>query len=346
MRMGYSFWGFLGSGVVDTPDGSRSYRRRFIDGLSAAGHEVVFLQSNRDLTEAGLDLRGRYRWDDGFPELDAVVFEWRWPLPGRNTTPCGSSGHTCDLHRQQDLLMRYTLEDGAPTLVWDLDRQLLAEDPIRDVPNVAVCEFGITPGPGVHTLLCPVSDQLLEAADPAVLAGMRRPVPLVYVGNQYDRDEAFDRYFAPAAARFPHLVAGKWPHTSRWPWVNFTGRVPFGQVEAIHQSAVATVLLLPDRYMAVGHMSSRLYESLLAGCLPLTPAEIAHADTFTPPVIHVRGGADVVERLEWLNGIAGSREHAELIAACLPLLDRSRTSRQVATACQLLAQLAKRPDRS
>jgi hypothetical protein len=43
--------------VVDTPDGSRSYRRPFIDGLTAAGHEVVLLQTNRDLVEAGLDLR-------------------------------------------------------------------------------------------------------------------------------------------------------------------------------------------------------------------------------------------------------------------------------------------------
>ena len=65
MRVGYSCWGFLGPGVVDTPDGSRSYRRSFIDGLIAVGQEIVLLQANRDLIEAGHDLRDNYRWDGG-----------------------------------------------------------------------------------------------------------------------------------------------------------------------------------------------------------------------------------------------------------------------------------------
>ena len=56
---------------------------------------------------------------------------------------------------------------------------------------------------------------------------MPRPLPLVYVGNQYDRDEAFGAFFAPAAARFEHRVAGKWTRTADWPHVNFTGRCPF-----------------------------------------------------------------------------------------------------------------------
>lgn len=339
VRIGYSHWGFLGAGVVDTPDGSRSYRRSFIDGLMAAGHEVVLLQANRDLVEAGMDLRDRYRWSGRLPPLDAVIFEWRWPLPGRNTTPCGSLGHTCDLHRQDELVAHYTAGLGVPTLLWDLDRQLPADDPIREAPNVVVCEFSLSTGSGVRTLMCPVPDELLDRADPLELARTRRPVPLVYVGNQYDRDEAFERYFVPAAARFRHRVAGKWPRTERWPAVRFTGRAPFGEVEVIHRSAVATVLLLPERYSTVGHMSSRLFEALLAGCLPITPADIAHADRFTPPVLHVRDGAEVIERLTWLTGIAGSDEHAALIASCLPLLDQSRASRQVAVACRLLNQL-------
>ncbi|QSB12973.1 hypothetical protein JQS43_15035 [Natronosporangium hydrolyticum] len=342
MRIGYSCWGFLGPGVMDTPDGSRSYRRSFIDGLIAAGQEIVLLQANRDLEEAGLDLRDRYRWDGKLPELDAIIFEWRWPLPGRNTTPCGSPGHTCDLHRQDQLVEHYTIRFGLPTLLWDLDRQLAVDDPIRSLPNVAVCEFGISPGPGVHTLLCPVPDELLDRVDPVALARADRPVPLVYVGNQYDRDEAFNQYFAPAAARLSHRVAGKWPRTERWPGLNFTGRAPFSEVESIHHGAVATVLLLPERYAAVGHMSSRWFEALLAGCLPITPADIAHAERFTPPALHVRDSDEVVERLGWFTGVAGSREHGELIASCLPFLDQSRTSRQVARACQLLENLSNR----
>ncbi|HUZ24336.1 MAG TPA: hypothetical protein VMV07_11305 [Streptosporangiaceae bacterium] len=52
MRIGYSFWGFLGPGIIGTPDGGRSHRRTLIDGIISAGYEIVFLQANRDLAEA------------------------------------------------------------------------------------------------------------------------------------------------------------------------------------------------------------------------------------------------------------------------------------------------------
>lgn len=335
MRIGYSMWGFLGEGIVDTPDGSRACRRPFVDGLVLAGNEVVFLQANRDLDEAGLDLRGCYLWDEGFPDLDALILEWRWPLPGRNTTACGSAGHTCDLHRQADLLSYYT-RSGLPTLVWDLDRQQPPDDPLRSLGNVTVGEFALTPSPGAVSLYCPVPDALLDVADPGQLAAAERPVPLVYVGNQYDRDEAFARYFAPAAAVVAHRVAGKWPRSQAWPHVNFTGRCGFAEVELTHRAALATVLLLPERYVAVGHMTSRWSEALLAGCLPLAPAEILGIDTYAPRALQVAGGQDVIATLAWLRRIAGSAGHTDLIATCLARLEPFRCSAQVAMAIRIL----------
>jgi hypothetical protein len=45
VRIGYSFWGFLGNGITDTPDGGRSSRRRpSVDALAARRHDIVFLQ--------------------------------------------------------------------------------------------------------------------------------------------------------------------------------------------------------------------------------------------------------------------------------------------------------------
>jgi hypothetical protein len=72
VRIGYSFWGFLGPGITDTPDGGRSHRRALIDGILAAGYQVVFLQANRDLREAGQDLTGHYAWDAGLPAIDVL----------------------------------------------------------------------------------------------------------------------------------------------------------------------------------------------------------------------------------------------------------------------------------
>jgi hypothetical protein len=339
MRIGYSMWGFLGDGIVDTPDGSRAYRRPFIDGLISAGHEIVLLQINRDLYEAGDDLRDNYRWHLGFPDLDALIFEWRWPLPGRNTTLCGTVGHTCDLHRQTELFDQYTAS-GTPTLVWDLDRQLPPDDPRRGLTNLVVGEFALQPTPGAASLLCPVFDVLLDAADPQHLAAAERPMSLVYVWNQYDRDEAFDRYFAPAAATVAHRVAGKWPRAQAWPHVTFTGRCGFAEVERIHRAALATVLLLPERYATVGHMTSRWFEALLAGCLPLAPTQIHGVDAYAPLELRVNDGHEVADRLAWLESIAGSGDHAALIAACLGYLEPFRCSAQVATAVKLLEGLS------
>lgn len=324
MRIGYSFWGFLGPGITDTPDGGRFWRRPIVDELLDSGNEVVLLQTDRDRQEAGQSLP--YEWDTGLPELDVLMCEWRWPLPGRNITPCGSPGHTCDLHRQDDLITGYTIGAQIPTLIWDTDRRLSQLSPLRELRHVTVCEPGLLPPKGTISLPHPVPDHLLNAADAAALAARSRGLRLAYVGNQYDRDQDFDTFFAPAAARFPHQVAGKWTETGRWPWVNFTGRCAYPQTRTAYLTALTTILLNPARYSRVAHISQRLYEAVLAGCLPLTPTTLACADAYTPPVLHVSDGAEVIERIEWARGIAGSREHADLIEACLSPLKPFRLS--------------------
>ncbi|WP_236242340.1 hypothetical protein [Streptomyces sp. CC228A] len=329
MRIGYSFWGFLGNGITDTPDGGRSHRRPLVDALLGGGHEVIFLQANRDLIEAGDDLGNAYTFHGGTPDIDVLFLEWRWAINGRNTTPCGTEGHTCDLHRQAELVTRYTVRRKTPTVVWDKDRQLRPDSMWRGAHRTAVCEAALEPTPGAHRLLFPVDDRLLAEADPLALAKKPRDLALGYVGNQYDRDDHFDRFFAPAAARFDHLVGGKWTKTSRWPHVRFLGRLPFPAVHAVYGRSLATILMLPERYAAVGQMTQRIFEAVLAGCLPLAPADIRHVDQFVPAELIVRSGQEVFERLSYLQRIAGTQQHADLIAACLDRLDLFRLSRQV-----------------
>jgi hypothetical protein len=148
MKVGYSFWGFLGDGVADSSDSVRHHRRDLVYGLVEAGHEIVFLQTDRDLTDAGERLDGPYRWDVGLPELDILLLEWRWPIAGRNTTWCGAAGHECDLHRQRDLVDHYTWKHGLRTIIWDTNRRLDAYDPLRALPTVTVCEWVFPPTPG------------------------------------------------------------------------------------------------------------------------------------------------------------------------------------------------------
>ncbi|MFL6124237.1 hypothetical protein [Actinophytocola sp.] len=302
-----------------------------IDGLRSRGHDIVFLQHDRDRTEAGLDLSHDYTWDDCFPEIDALFLEWRWPIPGRNTTACGTAGHTCDLHRQQLLLSHYTQCHGTPTIVWDKDRKLPSSDPLRQIDHVVVCEAALSPTPGAVRLLFPVADEALATADPVALAAAPRPRSLAYVGNQYDRDEAFDSFFAPAAAAVDHVVAGKWTATDSWPHVRFVGRIPFTQVREVYGSALATILLVPSRYAQAGQMTQRLPEAVLTGCLPLCPTTINHADKLVPPKLLIRDGAEAVQRLGWLRQLAGSPEHVELLAGCVRRLQRFSLREQLAT---------------
>jgi hypothetical protein len=341
MRIGYSFWGFLANGVLNTPDGGRSFRRSVIDAVHDAGHQVVLVQANRDLTEAGTDLTGAYRFDTGLPNLDAIIYEWRWPLPGRNTTDCGTPGHTCDLHRQQQLLDHYTNRLGLPSIVWDHDLWLPASDPIRTRPNVRVADPALQPRPGAITVTSPVPDEALDTADPDRLARLPRPLPLVYVGNQYGRDDAFGQWFAPAAAQLPHRVAGKWTNTSAWPHIQFTGRIGFAEVADLHSQALTTVLLMPERYRSVGAFGSRLFESVTRGCLPLTPADTVCAGRLTPESLHVRDSDEVLDRIRWITSIAGTDEHAGLIRACLNKLNPYRTSLQAAALLIALHGLAR-----
>lgn len=335
MLIGYSFWGFLGPGVADTPDGGRSHRRTLIDGLRCRGHDLIFLQPNRDLTEAGHDLTGHYQFDSGLPEIDVLFLEWRWPIPGRNTTECGTPGHTCDLHRQRELLDHYTCH-GVRTIVWDKDRQQRIDDPVRALGHVVTCEAALYPSRDAASLLFPVADAVLDTADPQALAAHTRDLDLAYVGNQYDRDEAFDCFFAPAAAQHHHLVAGKWTSTARWPRIRFAGRVPFTEVPHIYGRAVTTMLLLPERYAVAGQMTQRVIEAVTAGCLPLTPDSIRSAEAFAPRELHIADGEHAAGMITRLRGIAGTDQHTELLAACLARLDIFRLSRQLDVLDRLL----------
>ncbi|MGF0174287.1 glycosyltransferase family protein [Streptomyces sp. Marseille-Q5077] len=341
MKIGYSFWGFLGNGVTDTPDGGRSHRRPFIDALLDRGHDIVFLQADRDRLEACDDLGSKYIFDGGFPNVDVLFLEWRWAIPGRNTTTCGTEGHTCDLHRQAQLINHYTVRHQTPTVIWDKDRTLRAESVWRTTSHTRVCEAALAPTHGAHSLLFPVAENLLTQADPVALAAQRRDLVLGYVGNQYDRDEPFDRFFAPAAARVAHLVAGKWTETNRWPHVHFLGRIPFEAAAGVYGKSLATVLMLPERYAAVGQMTQRIFEAVLAGCLPLAPADIRYVNRFVPDELVVRSGRDVIERLSHLREIAGTQQHADLIAACVDRLRLFGLSKQVDTLESLLHGLVR-----
>jgi hypothetical protein len=273
--------------------------------------------------------------------IDALFLEWRWPVPGRSTTKMRQP--RSHLRPPPPRRARRTLHGRAQYP----DGHLGQGPEIRTRIAIAVATWrrrlrgtALKPSPGADSLLFPVADTALDLADRVSLAAMPRPLPLAYAGNQYDRDEAFSRFFAPAATRCRHRVAGKWTRTASWPHVNFTGRCTFPEVRELHESALATVLLLPGRYARAGQMTQRLFEAVLAGCLPITPGTLPFASAFTPPTLHAATGDQVADRISELLGIAGTARHAALIADCLGKLDIFRLSHQLATIDHILGRLA------
>lgn len=246
MRIGYSYWGFLGDHKEDkegktlsTPDGNAAYGGFLIDAMQKAGHQVLLMQKDRDWAcfsrrgsedfasfskerrftaylRCGRTVQGDEAWAVGMdlPPIDMLLLEWRFPIPGRNTQiDQGSPNFQPDLMRQTELIYRYR---DVPIAIWDLDQKLTPaeEEWIRGLCRgpVTVLETSVTPRRGLLPRV--------RVEPPVAIADLRQlpPMPpnphrkLVYVGSRYERDDVIDEWIKPVSDRFPGEVEffGNW----------------------------------------------------------------------------------------------------------------------------------------
>jgi hypothetical protein len=151
---------------------------------------------------------------------------------------------------------------------------------------------------------------------------------LVYVGNQYDRDDHFAKFFACAAPHLRHGVFGKWTRTNDWPAITFHGRVPFANVYPILRGATATPLLSPKRYRAAGQVTQRIFEAVLNGCFPLAPHDIKDIQSLLPEHLVVSEGADIPRMCARLGALRETPEYSAAILDCARRLAPFRASKQ------------------
>jgi len=294
-RIGYSCWGFLGNGIVDTPDGGRSHRITLIKALLKRGHQVIMLQQDRDLLEANELIRIGQTYDLGFPEIDVLFLEWRWLIPGRNDDP-SREGYTPDLDRQRELLRYYGTK--VPIVVWDKDQKLYTS-PEEDRKlllrlDTYVLEPSLYPSaPDRTRCLFPVDFSEM----PRYMERGARDIPLIYIGNQYERDDAYYKYLVDAARYIDVHVYGKWPRASKTENLYHHGRIGFSEVARLYRRAVATVLLAPSRYMRTGQFTQRIFESIRGGCLPLVPEGYRGSHLLFSGFSRVSSGFDIATRI-------------------------------------------------
>lgn len=305
LRIGLSFWGFLGDVKMDTegnslstPDGNAAYGGYLIAAMQDRGHTVFAMQEDRDLpawrrmggnifsafskerrTRAYENLVHADGWS--LPELDLLLVEWRFPIPGRNcdtsdgtTYVFDASRHQPDYHRQMQILLHYR-QKKTKIVLWDLDHKLTEHDERHWLPD-GVLETSVAPR---HLFVprtrveppCHVPDLLQHPTRPSDPDRM-----MVYVGSRYERDDVITKWVRPVSDAFPLHVHfyGNWLKTvdecrALWPNVEFHDRITTSQFLDAYSTAGCVPLLAKQSYLDTGFITPRVWEALLFGSIPV-----------------------------------------------------------------------------
>lgn len=324
LRIGYSFWGFLGDHKLDlhgnevsAPDGNATYSWSILYEAQRRGHTVFAMQKDRDMPaweRLGADnfaafSQGRRivaytgtRATGGveLPELDVLLLEWRWPIKGRNSGIDRSHpDYQPDLDRQLQLLRHYS--GKIPIIIWDLDHKLETTDEAAWHPD-AIFETS------VHPALNLIERTQIQApfCMDAILEHNTRMVDprrkLVYVGNRYERDDVIDEYVRPVSDAFPGGVEfwGGWtrePNLSeckaRWPNVSYHGRITTREFRDAYATAAGVPLLAKRSYLRTGFVTPRIWEALLFGSIPIGLEEMTGIHQYLPSRLIARSGNDL-----------------------------------------------------
>src|SRR6266704_1591095 len=275
-KVGYAFWGFMADErwrdgkKFSSPDGSTLHSFSIVNAFLDAGYDVYRLMPNRDKeyvdlngAEAFASFSQRQRWyaykklktldfvfgnDEigvAFPDLDIVILEWRMPTL-RNVLPINTINYDPDLYIQEMILSHYK-KLGVPIIIIDLDYKMVANDDNR---GDFVLELGYKRGDDHHFFI---------PFDIGTIRQIPHELPdnkIVYVGNRYERDEAFNDFFGTDYGRILNIqyhVHGNWiegnkDSKKRWPHVFFHGRAQPNELKEAYKNSLVTPLLLKDEY--------------------------------------------------------------------------------------------------
>ena len=278
MKIGLSYWGFCedynASVIANTPDGHRYGRPVLVDALTSRGHSVVALQQQREIVPYP-----SLTYDLGFPDLDVVFLEWRWPTYKNS----GPDRFEPDLSRQTALLDYYH-EQGVPVIAWDTDLKMTPEDEQR-WPNMIIADPTFEPAEFIlnrHRL--PFWSDFKPVRDP-----VEGSTEFGYIGNNYERDDMFMKYYStPSLSLRPSgvqtKVHGNWLQRSperaspesliqKHPSVAFGNRVGFKESMSLLGSFICTVHITKPRYAKQGFASPRYLENIITNTPALVPSE-------------------------------------------------------------------------
>ncbi len=315
-RIGLSYWGFCedfdSCNIANTPDGHRYGRRLLVDTLVSRGHEVFALQQRREPVPYK-----NLTYSEGLPDLDVVFLEWRWPIYKNS----GPDKFEPDLDRQKELLNHYC--GNTPVIAWDTDLKMTTEDE-KTWPEMVVADPTFNPK---NEFLCRERLTFWSDFKPLFPAAVQ-PLEFGYIGNNYERDEMFMRYYSQASRLLREngvqtTVHGNWLQRSPervqpellvtlHPFVSFAPRLGFRESMERLNSFVATVHITKPRYARQGFASPRYLENIITNTPALVPSEFAKNDILGK-YWTVASGFDVNKRVLELRSMTSS-EREEIVA--------------------------------
>ena len=277
MRIGISYWGFcepFGShGEAKTPDGHRYGRPIFVDAAISSGHDVYSLQKRREIIPySGL------KYDDGFPDIDVLFVEWRWPTYKNS----GTTKIELDLDRQTELLKKY--HGKIPIVIWDCDYKITHQDE-EDWPLAIIADPAFDPR---H--LTKKRERLMFWSDwKSVFEPSQSSFEYGYVGNNYERPDAFNRFYSSPSVELRKLgiqttVCGNWLEVSperenpstlimMHQNISFGHRLNFYESMKRLNSFICTTHITKPEYAKRGFVSPRYLENIAAGTPAIVPSD-------------------------------------------------------------------------
>jgi len=314
VRVGLSFWGFQGDVKIgpggeelSTPDGNATYTWSLIWEMQKRGHTVYAMQEDRDWhgfrrwgsglfgsfsqekrTSAYTNIKNTFGSSEILPNLDVLLIEWRFPIPGRNCEINKETGEILfpehesqrglldekyqrDLFRQTQILHHYK-QSHTRIIFWDLDHKLTKADEIRWMPD-AIFETSTSP--------LELSKKRVSVEPPFNIPDLLQhpTIPqdpnrkLVYIGSRYERDDIIDEWIKPVSEEYQNQVEfhGKWDDEAkvRWPNIKMGQRCTVRDFQGLYASACAVPLLAKKSYLETGFITPRVWEALLFGTLPV-----------------------------------------------------------------------------
>jgi len=317
--VGLSFWSYLGDNVPDSPSGANFYLPHLIFELHKRGYKIYALQEDRDgkLGEELIfknflarDRKEAYELlnfveKDNFPELDILYVEWRWPIPGRNTLKdIKTQGYTPDLQRQNEILEYYHNKNETKIMIWDQDHKVTSDDEKKYI-RANFVETSTTPRyitkkrQRIH-----VPFDMRKIMDYGL--SERYSDVVLYVGNNYEREEMIDKYIKPLSNEYSNKVKfyGNWKKypdefdriSKKWPNISYNDRIAKDRFLEVYGDSICSPLLAKKSYLEYGHMTARILETLYFGSLPIGFREFNGIEFYLIPELIVDSPEDFIKK--------------------------------------------------